>query len=428
MKLTKFILAAAIIGGINTGLTSCSDDDSPVVYYPVTLNIQLPAEIADAEIISEEYTIKNVSTGAIKTYTSKSDIELPPGLYDFTYTAKVRMTNGVESTMRAQAQSVEIKAGENNINLTAYNTIESDDLIIAEIFNNGTCTSTGAQIRDCYIKLYNNTDHVVYADGLTLFESQFATTSKYDYTPDVMNQAVVVRFAYTVPGDGTRFPVQPGEYFLIADRANDNRLTNSLSFDLTHADVEWYDESSVASQQDTDNPNVPNMDKIYSYTNSITILDQSQRAIGIARLQTDASTFLADHAYTATYKITTPAGAVFDMTLKNCFTMPNVWIVDAVNVAPRDQYVWNVTSPAVDCGWAWNVTTTTDKTGYFHSMRRKMLYLNEQGNPVLKDTNNSTEDFNCHVVASEIELQGTAKDVDGNLATTVTYDGVTPVK
>lgn len=57
-----------------------------------------------------------------------------------------------------------------------------------------------------------------------------------------------------------------------------------------------------------------------------------------------------------------------------------------------------------------------------------MLYVNEAGNPVLKDTNNSTEDFNARVTPSEIELQGTAIDADGTLCTTRTYDGVTPVK
>lgn len=428
MKITKFILAAALMAGFSMQLTSCSDDDAPVVYYPVTLSISLPAEIENSSIIDEEYLFKNVSTNETLKFVSEDGIELVPGLYDITYTAHVRLSNGVTSTMRAMSQSVQINQGENSIVLTAYNTIESDDLIIVEVFNNGTCTSTGAQVRDSYIKLYNNTDHVIYADGLTLFESNFATTQKYDYTPDIMDQAVVVRFAYTVPGNGARFPVQPGEYFLMVDRANDNRLTSELGFDLTHADVEWYDESSVASQQDTDNPNVPNMDKIFSYSKSITMLDQAQRAFGIARLGTDAESFLANNAYTANYEFTAPNGNVFNMTVKDVYYIPNSAVVDVVNVAPRDNYVWNVTSPALDCGWTWNLTTTSDKTGYFHSMRRKMLYINEDGNPVFKDTNNSTEDFNTHVVASEIELQGTAMDVDGNKATVITYDGVTPVE
>lgn len=426
MKITKFILAAALLSGLSVQLTSCSDDDeTPIVLYPVSLNISLPQEITDGTILDEEYTFKNVSTNQIKTFTDKNEIELVPGLYDVTYTAHVQLPNGVTSTMRAMAQSVQIKEGTNNLALTAYNTIESNDLIIAEVFNSGTTTSTGAQYRgDQYIKLYNNTDHVIYADGLSFFESDFSTMQKYTYTPDVMSTAVIIRTLYTVPGNGTQFPVQPGEYFMIADRANNHVTSNPLSFDLTGADVEWYDESKVASQQDTDNPDVPNMDKIYSYSNSITILDQSQRAFGIARVSNPA-TFTTDNVYTATYELVTAAGS-FNMN-KSAYFLPNTEIVDIVTFAPRDNYQWNITSPALDCGWTWVAANTTDKTRFFHAARRKMLYLNDEGHPVLKDTNNSTEDFNAYVIASEIELQGTAINVDGDRATVKTYDGVTPM-
>lgn len=427
MKITKFILAAALLGGMTAGLTSCSDDDAPIVYYPVSLNITLPEEITDAEILSEEYTFVNVSTNQVKTFTNKSDIELVPGLYNITYTAQVRLSNGAESTMRAMKQNVEIRSGENNIELTAYNTIESDDLIIAEVFNTGTTSSTGTQIRDTYIKLYNNTDHVLYADGISFFESDFSTAQKYTYDPDIMDEAVVIRTLFTVPGNGTQFPVQPGEYFLIADRANNNKLTNDLSFDLTHADVEWYDESSSASNQDTDNPDVPNMDKIYSYSQSITILDQGQRAIGIARVS-NPETFTTDNVYKATFEITIPSTGAVITSNKTGYYIPNNEVIDVVNISFRDNYVWNVTSPALDCGWTWVATNSSDKTRFFHSVRRKMLYVNEAGNPVLKDTNNSTEDFNAFVTASEIELQGTAINADGTLCTTKTYDGVTPMQ
>lgn len=424
MKIAKFILAAALMGGMSAGFVSCSDDDNPVVYYPVSVSVNLPDEIASATINDEEYQFKNVSTNEVKTFTSAADIELTEGLYDITYTAHVTMDNGVATTMRAMAQGVKITAGENDIDLIAYNTIEANDLIIAEVFNTGTTNATGGQNRDTYIKLYNNTDKVIYADGITMFESDFSTIQKYDYDPDVMPTHVVVRTLFTVPGDGTRFPVQPGEYFLMCDRANP---ASENSFDLTHADVEWYDESQVASQQDTDNPDVPNMDKVFSYSRSITILDQSQRAFGIARLGVSGDKFIEDYAYTATYELVTAAGS-FSMTKKDCYKLPNEWVLDVVNVAPRDNYAWNVTSPALDCGWSYVGQNSADKTRFFKSMRRKMLYLNEAGNPVLKDTNNSTEDFNARVTPSEIELQGTAIDADGTFCTTRTYDGVTPVK
>ena len=60
-------------------------------------------------------------------------------------------------------------------------------------------------------------------------------------------------------------------------------------------------------------------------------------------------------------------------------------------------------------------------------MRRKLLYVTDDGRAVLKDTNNSTEDFNRMCVPSEIELQGTATDSQGTPCTTRTYDGITPV-
>lgn len=427
MKFSKLFVAAAITVSASVSLTSCSDDDKPTPVYPVTLSIQLPQEISGAQILGEEYTFRNISNLRVSTFTSAAEIEIVPGLYDITYTAKVRLPNGVESTMRAQAQGVQINAGDNNIPLTAYNTIESDDLIIAEIFCPGTTNVTGKQNRDQYIKLYNNTDHVIYADGISMFESDFSTLAKYDYTPDIMGEAVVVRAVYTVPGDGTKFPVKPGEYFLMADRANDHRKIDANSFDLSHADCEWYDESSVASQQDTDNPDVPNMDKVYSYTKSIYILDQRQRAIGIARLGDAADNFLTDNIYNATYEVVIPStGAVHTMT-KDAYFIPNTSVIDVVNISTKDNYQWNVTSPALDCGYTWFSSNSSDKTSYFHSVRRKMLYLNDDGNPVLKDTNNSSDDFNARVTPSEIELQGAATDAAGTPATTRTYDGVTPM-
>lgn len=428
MKITKFILAAVLLGGMSVQLTSCSDDDNPVVYYPVAVSVNLPAEItgSDATINDEEYSFKNVSTNEVKTFSSAAEIELTEGLYDITYTAHVTMPNGVNTTMRAMAQGVKITSGENTINLTAYNTIDSDDLIIVEVFNGGTTNATGGQNRDTYIKLYNNTDKTLYADGISFFESEFSTIQKYDYDPDLMPTHVIARTIFTVPGNGTQFPVAPGEYFIMCDRANQ---AAENSFDMTHADVEWYDAESLSpSQQDTDNPDVPNMDKWFSYSKSITILDQSQRAFGIARMKVSQEEFLADYAYNATYEFVAPNGSVFSMTKKDCYKIPNEWVLDVVNVAPKENYTWNVTSPALDCGWSYIAQNSADKTRFFKAMRRKMLYLNDEGNPIFKDTNNSTEDFNARVTPSEIELQGTAIDADGTLCTTKTYDGVTPIK
>jgi hypothetical protein len=60
-------------------------------------------------------------------------------------------------------------------------------------------------------------------------------------------------------------------------------------------------------------------------------------------------------------------------------------------------------------------------------VRRKLLRIADDGRAVFKDTNNSTVDFNPDCIASEIELQSTAVNYEGEKASQITYDGVTPI-
>lgn len=411
--------------------TSCSDDDPKTpAAQAVSVTVEKPADAEAYTVLSEQILFHNISTGTDETFTTLNDISLIPGLYDVTYTAEVEMaSNAAKAQIRANASSVQVESGKPlDIRLTSYLNIPSDDLIIAEIFFTGTQQPSGNQyMNDQYIKLYNNTDHIVYADGITLFGSSFMTVSKYDYTPDIMGQAVTVEALYTVPGNGTEHPVQPGEYFIIANNAMNHTLNNPYSFDLSHADVEWYDESTNPNFTDTDNPAVPNMDKWYSNTLTVWSLhNRGFKAYGIARIPLGKEEYLGQYRYDYTYDMVLPSGT-FPMS-GNGFKVLNEWILDCVNLSIEAMYKWNVTSPAIDCGWTHCGSVDKDMTRYFKSVRRKLLYVTGYGRAVLKDTNNSTADFNGDAVPSEAELQGTPMNVDGQRATTVTYDGVTPVK
>ena len=203
-------------------LWSCDDKLSDVALstsLPVHLNITMPTNLEGAvggEISDEVFEIKNVTTGRVTTYTSRNDITLKPGLYDVSYSAVVNVTddNGKVTTKNIQAftQGVEISAENSTINLVTYIYVPTDDFIISEVFFTGTLRPTGNQYYgDDYVKIYNNTDHVLYADGLTFLESKFTTTQKYNYRPNVMASAFTVQAIYTIPGSGTDYPVQPGE-------------------------------------------------------------------------------------------------------------------------------------------------------------------------------------------------------------------------
>lgn len=411
-------------------LTACNDDgNEPVSNSNITpqFEITLPSSLDSlgGKITNPSIEVKNVSTGRTSTFDSESSVSLPTGLYDITYKADVAVPG--DTAMRhivAFKQSVELTASNRTVKLTAYETVDNNDFIISEVFFTGTLQTSGNQYYgDDYIKIYNNTDHVLYADGLTLLESEFTTTIKYNYTPDIMDSAMTVQAIYTIPGNGHDHPVQPGGELLIVDTGIDHRVVNPNSFDLSKADFEWYDESSSPSHLDIDGPTVPNLDKWYCYTRSFWMLhNRGFKAWAIARIPVDKETYLKDYRYTYNYDIVVAAGT-FPMS-QTQYYVPNSWIVDAVNCSVASDYKWNVTAASLDRGWSYCGTIDRDKTRYFHSVRRKMLYLKD-GHPVLKDTNNSTEDFNPYCIASEIERQHTSIDMNGTKSSTETWDGVT---
>lgn len=420
-----WLLSAAICC---TVLTAC--DDSLEASFPraeVIIDLDMTDIPDDAGRLHDaKFTFSNISNGTKSVYYADEAISLVPGLYDVAYSATCLLSNGVTATLRARQQSVTISQGRNNLTLRPYRNIESDDLIISEIFFAGTLQTSGNQYYgDDYVKLYNNTDHVIYADGLTFFESKFLTTQKLAFTPDIMSEAMTVEALYTIPGSGTDYPVKPGEFLLLADTGIDHRAINPNSFDLSHAGFEWYDVSSSPSTMDIDSPSVPNLDKWYCYTQTVFMLhNRGFKAYGIARIPIDREKYLADYYYNYEYETVTVTGT-FPMS-QSAYRLPNEWITDVVNCSVQSGYQWTLCTPALDMGWTHCGTIDKDKTRYFHSVRRKVIGFTADGNPILQDTNNSSLDFNPMVTPSEIEEQHSATDASGTPCANLTWDGVTP--
>ncbi|MDE7466115.1 MAG: DUF4876 domain-containing protein [Muribaculaceae bacterium] len=430
MKLlnTQIIIPAWVLLVVSILTPGCDDGlDATLPASNVTINLEFPAEVDPSDVSNEEFMFLNVSNGISTSFRRGETLNLIPGLYDISYSATVELPNAASATLKALRQSVVLTKGDNNLILSPYINITADDLIISEIFFTGTLQRSGNQYYgDDYIKLYNNTDKVIYADGLTIFESMFTTTEKNNYTPDIMGEAMTVDALYTIPGSGTDHPVNPGEYLLIADTGVDHRVMNPNSFDLSGADWEWYDVSTVPSSLDIDSPSVENLDKWYCYTQSFWMLhNRGFKAYGVARIPVDKQIYLKDYFYSFDYEIVTQAGT-FPMS-RQAYRLPNDWIVDVVNCSVASDYQWNVCTPRLDMGWTYCGSFDKDKSRFFHAVRRKMIGLTPSGKPILQDTNNSTVDFNPMVTPSEIEIQGTAKDAYGTPCTVRTYDGVTPM-
>ena len=410
-------------------VVACSDSDKlPTTSASVTINY--PDGVKDLKVTKEAFIFTNLTTGEKQVFNSSEGISLSDGLYDCAYKASVTYTNGeggdavtADGNINGKKENVTIKGGSAAVTIDTYLFAANDDFVFEEIFFSGTLRSSGSQYYgDGYFKIYNNTDHVLYADGLAFCESKFKSTLYFDYTPDIRKDTATVWSIYVIPGRGTDHPVQPGQSMTICDTGIDHRAANANSFNLSHADFEWYDQSTNPSFLDIDSPSVPNLDKWYCYTQTFYVLhNRGFSSYMLARIPVDKVKYLKDYWYSYNYVQHTQAGD-FPMT-QQAYKIPNSWIVDGVNCSVASNRVWNVLPPSIDAEWTHCGTIDHDVTRYFRSIRRKLLYVKD-GIMKLKDTNNSSEDFNTECIPSIIEEQHTATNANGSTATVITYDGV----
>ena len=430
MKTKFFPLLMTFIALV--ALSSCSKDNPPVdptvedVIYQ--LGLVLPSNLDSPSFSTVNASFVNVATGVetkvdynsvpvraaevVRNFDPATGIvsaTLPKGTYNIKVEATVEYSVGNTTTfgiVRSSRENVSVSQaadGETNpgmnIAMNYFNT--SGGFVIEEIFFTGTVTPENKQYSgDKYFKITNNSENVLYADGLALMESEFLTVTKRDYTPNIMSQFMSIGALYVVPGSGLEHPVEPGKSIVISDVAIDHREFNANSLNLGKgiSDFEWYDDFSHATVFDTDNPEVPNMDKYYS--KSATLWGPHNRGFtsyAIAKLEVDKETYLRDYFYEGYYMFVSPT-LTKEMPF-SCYKMPNEWIIDAVNLSVEEEFQWVVTDPSLDRGWSYCGRTMSDATRYGKAVRRK-VESEVNGRRILKDSNNSTEDFDAEVTPS----------------------------
>ena len=354
------------------------------------LNFKFPEgiEITDYKDIKIKFKEINTNVETEKKISGKTlDVELRQGSYEISVDGKVTYTfggNSIESGIGAfESQVTFDKPNETkDIQLSLRST--QKDFIFEEIFFAGTRTPQGAYyVDDDYFKIHNNTDKVLYADGLIIVQSKFQTSDKQDFNPNIMDDAFAGDAMIQIPGNGTDYPIQPGESFIVANQAINHKENNSNSFDLSKANFEYFYEDS----DDVDSPSVPNM---INFREKMVLNQQGVNSFVIFRLPENITKeqYLAGYKYDYSYIYHYPGGSFED--LGSAYKIPNEWIVDAVNISNKDDFQWIITAPSLDSGW----TSIGYNSGsrYGKSISRKVIQENN-GKKFLQDTNNSTIDF-----------------------------------
>ena len=392
MRHLKQLLALALTLVL---LNACKKDDDNintiVTTRNLTLQLQNPDKVTNVRYGTLTLTLtelnKNEKIERIFTNLSQNELTLPllMGSYELHIaTTATYILDGktVAGELSAFVSKIDVLS-DSSFKIPLSIKAKGNDFIIEEIFFVGTLTPEGKQyFGDQYIKLYNNTDKVLYADGLVLADSKFLTVTKRDYTPNIMKEAFAVEGMVQIPGTGTQYPVQPGASIVIAEQGINHKENNPNSLDLSKANFENYYPPRV---KDIDSPTVTNNINLYGI---LIFNNRGNRSYVIARFPegTATSTLRYDYEYEVNVK-----GKIVKKT-GSTLKIPNEWIVDAVNLSTEKGFEWLVTDTSLDSGYTYVTKDEGDKTRYGKSVRRKVLSENN-GKPIFKDTNNSTEDF-----------------------------------
>lgn len=395
-KLKHFLFACLALAA-----AACDNNGDIVATYEIEASSTYPEGIATEAIKSGSIVFDELNTGQQYKFAfpMAEGNRLPAGTYDITGEIVAEVAVGdayAEKHLRVAANQQVISAISSTISLNWFFFNPKNTFVFGEIYFTGSLNATGTNgLYDSYFTIYNNTDELLYADGLAIVESKLLNSSS-DKILTEANQPkanFTVQTVYVIPGNGKSVPVAPGESIKIVDQAIDWNEQVPGALNHTDADFEWYDESSSAKVVDTDNPSVPNLDKWYSYSPTIWIpSNQCNRSYALVRFPESmtAEQFLAEQAGDYTY-VNAATGKELNGT--KCYLIKYEWIVDGVNLCPTETWTQGALSAEADIRFAAISDKNADKGRFGKKFRRKESGRSVLGNVILQDTNDSSADF-----------------------------------
>lgn len=359
-----------------------------------TKTISINVKVDETKLVAagipspESYGVKisNFATGSVIETTTENGIatatDIIPGVYTISVSASQNQ-GGFTYTIAGSESNVSLIAdgAEVVVNVDA---VKEAALVFKEIYYTGV-DPANFYFRDQFYEIYNNSTEVVYADGLCIAETVFANYDKsviYEWPIPNADQYVFARVIWQLPGDGTTYPVQPGESFVIAQWATNHKaenLSKGLSpVDLTGAEFEAIEkETTFNGILLTDNLAI-NMKKVvqagYAMPQWLTSTDGSRYVLFKPSKPLKNEDFIT--ATNADYQGTAREIAISD-------------VIDAVQAVNNESGMSVLGLPtALDAGAIWCSGSYVGE-----SIARKIKETRPDGTNVYQDTNNTSNDF-----------------------------------
>lgn len=381
---------------------SDSDDSGAQKTYQVTTNISLAEALADGEDITDAKLVFQSATrsdtidlDAAAQSTGGISVSKENGKYTVTtterkgqYTVTFTGRSTVEATTYyTGATSVDLYSNQ-TISLTASKVTKSS-LVFKTLYTTG-----GAQyyMLDGYFEIVNNSDEVQYLDQLILSaptgNAKQANAWQANGITDLYEcgQGTVIAF----PGSGHDYPLQPGEFVVIANEATNHKLAYgddeskkddyAKSPDLSNADWEIYLGTGDVDYE------APNMEVIFSNNKYMKAfgLGLMGRSYILAKLPAGVTPqqFAADES-----NIQTTPGTSSSMTY---LMIPSKYVLDAVDIYNPSTAVTDHYCTFLPKDDATGVQGSKSYTG--KCIRRKVSSI-VNGRVYYQDTNSSAADF-----------------------------------
>lgn len=377
------------------GIWSSCEKEEPIPTVELTAKVELTGVTTGSKVDELTIRVKSNQTGVTKEFTAEANGEttmtLEEGVYNFEATGKISYSytdyEGEEQTktesIAGLIENLSVSSSMTNktVAIQTHITVNSSGWVIKEIYSASTKTSVGNKnyTHVQFVEIYNNSGEKMYADGLAIGETQVTSATVPNYYADDIANYTFVQTLYSIPGNGTNYPVDPGKSILIAPYPINHKVefdpADNKLLDLSIADFQWYDEHSLALQV----PEVPDLIKHYSYSSTIWILT-TQTNRGLVLFKTDNT---ADYVTNNIDQRKNNAG-------KDAIAvrLDNAKVLDAVDLGHPEKIKVKTIAPSLDLGFTYCSETFNGK-----SVRRKVSHVESDGRVVYQDTNNSTVDF-----------------------------------
>jgi hypothetical protein len=381
----KFLTIMLVLTGLF--LASCEKEGAKLLNF--TVKVSYPAGYSFTDMSDIKVTVVNNLTSREDSARTDADGYATLQIEAGSYTISASMLTE-EFAFNGIVESVTVNDVIISVDVSLVAVSLEGGLVFKEIYYTGSKTpSLTSYYADQFHEIYNNSDEVIYLDGLcisVLDPTSSTTASPWVKSDGSLRDSLPCLFhVWMWPGTGQQYPLAPRTSIVLAqdgiNHQTDPAGNPSSPVNLANAQWETYVQ---ASGKDTDTPGVPNLTLVY--TTSTTMFDWLSSVFGSAvvlfRLPTglDYQSFVSNPANFKT-KPGSSSTTQYLMVDKN-------WVIDGVDEVQADPTKQFKRLPvALDAG-----KVNCSGTYVSKSVRRKVDKI-IGGKVIYKDTNNSTNDF-----------------------------------